>query len=145
MSNNMSEKLKYSPESPFLYTYTSNNVKYNFNDYNGETTDAKKYYSGLNDINNNYRYVLWSQSNTGQRYPILLSRDSLNYMSSQITKRLNGVHPDGKNIIVPDDTIKSVADSVFQNNSNSFDVLQEMIINYIVSQIKTEYETVEKK
>ena len=64
-------------------------------------------------------------------------------MSKQITKGLAGVHPEGKNIIVPNDTIKSFADSVFLNTTQSVDVMQQMIINYIITTIKSEYEVIE--
>ena len=65
-------------------------------------------------------------------------------MSKMITHFLRGVHPEGKNIIVPESTIKSVGDSVFQNTFQSAQVMQEMIINFIVESIKAEYETVHK-
>ena len=65
-------------------------------------------------------------------------------MSKMITSLLKGVHPEGKNIIVPTETIQSVADSVFQNTGQSAQVMQEMVINYIVESIKTEYANEQK-
>ena len=65
-------------------------------------------------------------------------------MSAMITHYLKGVHPEGKNITVPEATIKSVADSVFQSTHASVQVMQEMVVNYIVQYIKDEYETTNK-
>jgi hypothetical protein len=131
-------------EYPFLYSYVSDNLPYKYTNFNSITTDAKSSYGGLNDINNNYRYVLWSQSNSGQRYPLLMSRQSMEMMSRKITQKLNGVHPEGKNIIVPIETIRSVADSVFEGNSSSVDILQNMVINHIANQIRYDFESVAK-
>ena len=73
-----------------------------------------------------------------------MSQPSINYMSVEITKKLVGVHPDGKNIIVPDETIRSVAVSMFENNYMSVDVLQEMTVNYISNSIRAEFQTIQK-
>jgi hypothetical protein len=130
-------------EYPFLYSYVSDNLPYKYTNFNSITTDAKSSYGGLNDINNNYRYVLWSQSNSGQRYPLLMSRQSMEMMSRKITQKLNGVHPEGKNIIVPIETIRSVADSMFENNPMDTYVLRRMIVSHIVNSIKNEFEQIQ--
>jgi len=130
-------------QSPYQYSYTSNNTPYKFTDYNSITTESSQSYGGLGELNGNYRYVLFNRD-VGQRYPILMSPQSFDYMSKEITRRLQGVHPEGKNIIVPQHTIKSVADSMYEANSMAVDVLQEMTISYIVTQIKTEFETIQQ-
>ena len=65
-------------------------------------------------------------------------------MQGMITKFLTGVHPEGKNIVVPKDTIRSVADSVFQTSFANADQMQKQIISFIVAQIKEEYITTQK-
>ena len=131
--------------SPFEYTYITSNTPFKFTDYNSESTDASKIYGGLGNLNGRYRYVVGYDGNrNGQRYPSLMSQPSINYMSVEITKKLVGVHPDGKNIIVPDETIRSVAVSMFENNYMSVDVLQEMTVNYISNSIRAEFQTIQK-
>ncbi len=109
------------------------------NNVNNETTDAKTY-DGLHSINRNYRYFAWS---SGDRYDALFSDKSIKFMSEFITAQLKGVHPEGKNIIVPEATIRSVADSIYETSQQSADVMQKMVINYITSAIKLEYETIQ--
>ncbi len=111
-------------------------AKYNINN---ETTTSDVY-KGLHSINNNYRYFAWS---SGDRYDTLMSNQSVQFMSKLITNGLKGVHPEGKNIIVPDDTIRSVADSIYETSVQSADVMQKMVINYIIGTIKNEYQTIE--
>ena len=131
--------------SPYLYTYVTANTPYKFTDYNSESTDASKIYGGLGNLNGRYRYVVgYDGAENGQRYPYLMSKPSINYMSVEITKKLIGVHPEGKNIIIPDVTIREVAESMFEANPLAVDVLQEMTINYIVNTIKVEYETIQQ-
>jgi len=132
-----------SRDSPYQYTYTSNNMPYKFTDYNSITTESAHSYGGLGELNGNYRYILYNRD-AGERYPVLMSPESFRFMSKEITRQLAGVHPEGKNIIIPDHTIKSVADSVYEANPMAVDVLQQMTINYIVNQIKTEFETIQQ-
>ena len=98
------------------------------------TTDN---YSGEFPISSNYRYAGGYQPR--DRFMSLFCDESVRFMSKLITRGLAGVHPQGKNIIVPDATIRSVADSVYQNTGQSAQVMQEMVISYIVDSIKTEY------
>ena len=71
-----------------------------------------------------------------------MSQSSMRLMSTEITRKLEGVHPEGKNIIVPDDMIRSVADSMYENSRMDIKVLQEMTINYVVNSIRTEYDVI---
>ncbi len=111
--------------------------KYNINN---ETTTSDTY-KGLHSVNRNYRYAGFV---SGDRYDTLMSNGSIKLMSSMITDGLKGVHPEGKNIIVPDDTIRSVADSIYETTAQDANIMQKMVINYIITWIKNEYETIEK-
>ena len=91
----------------------------------------------MGDINDS-RYAIWTPR---ERYLSLFSDRSLNFMQKAIAQMLEGVHPEGKVIAVPIDTIKSVADSVYEAAHQSVDVMQKMIISYIVNFIKVDYET----
>lgn len=71
-----------------------------------------------------------------------MSQASMRLMSTEITRKLTGVHPEGKNIVVPDEMIRSVADSMYENNRMDIKALQEMTINYIVNTIRTEYDVI---
>lgn len=86
------------------------------------------------------RYQLY-QGTVNDLYLDFYSQKSIDYMSDEITFRLRGVHPDNKNIIVPDVTIRSVADSVFEHTVTDVQILRQMTIMYIVNQIKGEYQT----
>ena len=131
--------------SPFEYTYITSNTPFKFTDYNSESTDASKIYGGLGNLNGRYRYVVgYNGAINGQRYPSLMSQPSVNYMSVEITKKLVGVHPEGKNIIMPDETIRSVAESMFEANYMPVDVLQEMTVNFIANSVRSEFQTIQK-
>jgi hypothetical protein len=128
-------------DSIYFNEYVDSNIPYKFEDYTSQSRQSKNFLN-LGDINNNYRY---HQYEGRDRYNTLFSTASLNTISNEITKRLKGVHPEGKNIILPDETILSVMESVFTKTSNAeLDVMMEMVTNYIVNQVKTEYETTEK-
>ena len=144
LQGDQEEKIPQIP-SPFEYIYLSSNTPYKFTDYNSESSQASKIYGGLGDLNGRYRYVVgYNGAINGQRYPYLMSQPSINYMSVQITKKLTGTHPEGKNIIIPDVTIRSVAESMFEANPFAVDILQEMTVNFIVNTVKAEFETTQK-
>lgn len=68
------------------------------------------------------------------------SKKNIVYMSREITNRLTGVHPNGKNIVVPDRTIISVMDSIWNSTSKDISKLTMMTISYIVNYIRDEYQ-----
>lgn len=74
-------------------------------------------------------------------YYLFFSAKNVAFISDEITNRLTGVHPQQKNIIVPDDTIISVMDSIYNNTYRDVDKLTMMTIQMIVDHIKTEYQT----
>jgi hypothetical protein len=94
----------------------------------------------ITNYNKEYRYQIYSSETEKQR--LLFSPYSISLMSKQISYFLKGVHPEGKNIIVPNDMIVSVADSFYNNSVAHLDVLQMMTVKYIVNMIKEEYEQI---
>jgi hypothetical protein len=74
-------------------------------------------------------------------YYTFFSKDNINYMSSQITLRLKGVHPEGKNIIVSNEKIISVMDSIYKSTFKDVDKMTMMTISYIVDYISSEFQT----
>jgi len=72
------------------------------------------------------------------------STDNVNFISSEISRRLHGVHPEGKNIIVSDKQIVSVMDSVYKNTYRDLDKMTMMVIGYIVDYVSADFQTEEK-
>ncbi len=129
-------------QHPYLKSYVSGNIKYDFTEYTSPTDDVNNYMSGFTNINKNYRYAQYEGRDL---YNTLISKEHLEMMSREITKKLAGVHPEGKNIIIPLDTIYTVVDSLFETTRRgSLEVLTEMGINYIVNHVRTEYDTIQK-
>ena len=104
-------------------------------------TTSYKTYIGQDNINKDIRYALYTPR---ENYNTLFSKDSLELMQIAIRNSLEGIHPQGKHIIVPLETIRSIADSIYENSRREVHVMQAMIINYIVNNIKTEYDTIQK-
>lgn len=94
------------------------------------------------DYQKEYRYQVYASETEKKR--LLFSESSIATMQKAITFFLQGVHPEGKNIVVPRSTIVSVADSFYETTPAHLDVLQRMVVNFIVAQVKEEYETVTK-
>jgi hypothetical protein len=126
--------------SPFANEYRLSTTPYKFTDYINASTSSSEIFKDADRTNYKYRYALYT---SGQRYEELLSPESIELMSSEITKQLKGIHPDGKNIIVPNTTIYSVADSMFQNNPMDTYVLRRMIVSHIVNSIKNEFDQIQ--
>jgi hypothetical protein len=103
------------------------------------STDSAYLEVDTNAVNPWYRNVAYTASQDPD-YTTLFGKESVNWMSAQITLRLKGVHPEGKDIAVPDSTILSVADSWFQKTQLTVEMLQEMIILHIVNQVRNDYE-----
>lgn len=66
---------------------------------------------------------------------------NVNYISTEITTRLTGVHPEGKNIIIPTDKIISVMDSIYKNTYKDVDKMTMMTISYITGYVSSEFQT----
>ncbi len=125
---------------PYYLTYSDFQKPYNYwtpqNNGNNDSTSFTNM-KGEFPFNSNYRYAIGY--NVNDRYITLFNINSIKFMSQAISQLLHGVHPEGKNIVVPDSTIKSVADSVYQNTWQDVNVMQQMIISIIVDDIKTDY------
>jgi hypothetical protein len=74
-------------------------------------------------------------------YYTLFAKATIDWVSEQITKRLKGVHPEGKNIIVPDETIISVMDSLWHNSYPQPERLIMECVLFIVDYIKDDFQT----
>ena len=77
-------------------------------------------------------------------YTTLFNQESVKWMSAQITLRLKGVHPKGKEIVVPDSSILSVADSFYRGTQLTVEMLQEMVILHIVSQVSNDFQQLQQ-
>jgi hypothetical protein len=134
-------------QHPYFQSYTQFQQPY---DYFAQLGDNKMYNNSTTQVttqnitlvNDKYRFAAGYAA--GDRYNTFFSPQSVKFMSYMISQKLKGVHPEGKNIIVPDATILSVADSVWQSTPKDAQTLQEMTINYIVNDIKTEYDTISR-
>jgi hypothetical protein len=73
-------------------------------------------------------------------YYLFFSAKNIAFIRDEITNRLTGVHPEGKNIIVPDDTIVSVMDSIYDKNFHDVDKLTMMTIQFITDHIRNEFQ-----
>jgi hypothetical protein len=96
----------------------------------------------ITDYNKEYRYQIYASYTEKQK--LLFSPWSINLMSKQITFFLKDVHPEGKDIIVPNNTIISVADSFYENTVAHLEVLQQMIVKFIVNSIIEEYQQIKQ-
>ncbi len=77
-------------------------------------------------------------------YYVFFSRNNVLNISSEVTRRLQGVHPEGKNIIVSDENILSVMDSFYNNTYKDVEKLTMLTIAYIVDTITSEFDTIKQ-
>ena len=109
---------------------------------------------------NNMRYVGWDSNGLG--YGILMSDITVSLVSQKCTELLAGVHPEGRPIVFPKQSIVNVLDGVYQSHTPrvgdiySRDIqaettqrndVVEMInraIKIITSQVRNEYEIAEQ-
>lgn len=106
-------------------------------------SDSSSYHVEDWYINPRYRYSQYTYLEQPE-YKDILSPDSVGYISFEITVRLKGVHPDGKDIVVPDTAIRSVIDSFWNMGYQLNSVFQEQVIMYIVEYIKNEFQLIEQ-
>ena len=126
-------------QQPYDYFSQLNSAQLGNNTmYNNSTTQVTSEGTAL--VNDKYRYAAGYAA--GDRYNTFFSPQSIKFMSYMISQKLAGVHPEGKNIIIPDATILSVADSVWQSTPKDAQTLQQMTIQFIVDYVKTEYDTI---
>jgi hypothetical protein len=72
-------------------------------------------------------------------YDHITSPNTLLYMSFEITRRLEGVLA-GRHIVVPDATIWSVMDTMYQNYQDDSYVIIMSTIAYIVEYVKNDFQ-----
>ena len=99
----------YSENIPILSTKPiQNGINISQNGRNGIPT--------VNIFDDNYhRHVGWEQY---QNLNNLFTQDSIDYISQQISKNLEGLNPDGKKMVVSDKSIAQVISSVYQDRQN---------------------------
>jgi hypothetical protein len=102
---------------------------------NGVTTDRAG-----EDVDQWYRYAAFSERELPV-YRELFGQGSLDWISNQITRRLKGVHPEGKNILVPDESILSVLDT-YWNHATLYDpeLIMQQTVTFIVETIKNDFQ-----
>lgn len=74
----------------------------------------------------------------------LFSRETIDTISDKVTELLAGVHPEGKKIVVPEEAIVHVISRIHDNNFGPAKDIIDNVIGVIVSQIRDEFETIEK-
>lgn len=107
------------------------------------STDNAKLEIDTNHVSPWLRYTAFTPLQDAD-YTTLFGKESVKWMSAQITLRLKGVHPEGKEIIVPDSSILSVADSFYRGTQLSIEMLREMIILHIVSQVTNDFQQLQQ-
>ena len=68
------------------------------------------------------------------------SLDRLQFAQNKITTLLQGLHPEGKSIVVPLDTIRHVLTRFFDNKRDNTWRMYDNAIDTIVSQIREEFQ-----
>ena len=102
-------------------------------------------YSLIPEMEKNYPRYVTENKDTFHYDSSFFNSKNILYISAECTRLLKGVHPRGLNIIVSDENIKSVMDSVAENNPRtSWDNQLRMVVAFIVSSIKIEFETIDK-
>ncbi len=70
-----------------------------------------------------------------------LTKSNVSHISKMITLKLKGVHPKGKDIVVPDDSILSEMTNISIYYYYDISQLNQMVINTIVNKIRDQFET----
>ncbi len=103
----------------------------------------------------------WTQ-NSSSLVSDLFNAENISKLSKQITEALKGVDSEGRDIVVPNDTITGLLSTFVRDGKrtgvgdmyttdimtleiprNDYQNIMEQTINVIVNQIRTEYETIE--
>ena len=101
--------------------------------------------NGYSDLDIDGWYTPLNNLNAIQEYRNLICQKNINMASEKITQLLDGVHPEGKRIVVPESTIRESIVSVFKSGDN-YDVAKvlEEAINQIVQYIQDDYRSLKK-
>ena len=84
------------------------------------------------------------ERDTRDVYYRFFGKNNVFFISKEITKKLNGLNKEGKNIIVSDRQILSVMDSIYKNTYRDVDKMTMMVVGYIVDYVRADLETEEK-
>lgn len=111
---------------------------------NLQQIEKEKSMKDFYNISYNYRYPVFSNQ-FSCIYQRLFSPDTVKFVSSEITTRLEGVHPDNKQIVVPDRFILNTFDSFYTDGAyKDPDLIIRQTIMHYVNAIKTEYEMIKQ-
>ena len=81
-------------------------------------------------------FVGWEQTIEGnEKVAFIFSQKNINYLSQTITEALRGVDPEGRDIIIPDDKICNVLNSVFRDGTRPN--IGDIYTRYIIPPIQT--------
>ncbi len=116
---------------------------YKVNALLSSTDSVSNYGLDTNNVDSWYRYVAYT-STRDPNYLELFTKVSVDWISLQITLRLQGVHPEGKKIVVPDETILTVLDSFFNKLNLKPEQIREQVVMYIVEQVKNDFQITEQ-
>lgn len=81
--------------------------------------------------------------NTDSKFASLISNANVLMLSEKITQQLEGVHPEGKRIVVPTETIRQVLATKFKT-FQSFDIIKinDEAVSFIVGYIRSEFRAI---
>jgi len=87
------------------------------------------------------RYVGFQPGPVFEEYFTL---DTLETISGKCTEYLEGVHPEGKRIVVDHDVLRHVRDAIFDQARGPIFEMMDNVIGTVVSRIRNEFETIEQ-
>jgi len=115
-----------------------------------ELQNAPNYGYGVNenaDCNrDDYIYSFYNPAynwNSDKKYSALISDANIGMLSKKITELLEGIHPEGKKIVVPNETIRNVISSRFKT-FQSFDIskINDETVSFIVGFVSSEFQSI---
>jgi len=86
--------------------------------------------------NSQYIGDVWKPSD----FHVYFAEKTTNMISEKVTRALIGVHPEGKQIVVPRETILQVQRSIYDNQRDNVWIMVDMVIETIYRRIKDEFE-----
>lgn len=72
-------------------------------------------------------------------FHVFFSQKTTNMISEKVTEALMGVHPEGKRIVVPDETILMVQRNIYDNERDNVWIMIDMVIDTIYTRIRDEF------
>src|SRR3989344_3103062 len=98
-------------------------------------------------FNHEYKFALhYTLIQDDKEMSEYFSQSTVNLISQRVTELLQGVHPEKKRIVVPDESIKNVMNTVYDKNDYPLEItkLIDLTIHSIASQIRDEFEIIEQ-